>query len=400
TERKQYEATLEETNQQLRRATRLKDEFLANMSHELRTPLNAILGMAEVLQEQVFGPVTPKQRNCLATIERSGQHLLSLINDILDVAKIESGQVELDAAPIAIASLCTSSLTFIKQQAQKKSLRLVTELPAYPLKIDGDERRLRQVLINLLNNAVKFTPEGGTITLAVKDLTAAPSPTLQIAVQDTGIGISPEDQAKLFQPFIQVDSALNRKYEGTGLGLVLVKRIVELHGGHIDLTSTVGEGSCFTLTLPAHPVVISPVAAAAAASPTAATNAPMVDQPLILLTEDNLASVETTSAYLEAKGYRLQVAHNGQEALAAVDREIPDLILMDIQMPDMDGLTAIQHLRKKPGLATVPIIALTALAMADDRDRCLAAGANEYLSKPIRLKVLHDTMQTWLHATP
>jgi len=253
TERKQAEDKLQESNQILARATRLKDEFLANMSHELRTPLNAILGMTEALQEEVYGDINLKQRQCLETVEHSGQHLLSLINDILDLSKIEAGKIELTLVPVQIASLCSLSLTFVKQFAQQKNITLHCQLPPSLPLVEADERRIRQVLINLLNNAVKFTPEGGTVTLSATLETVADqsfADHLRIAVEDTGIGITPEDLDKLFQPFVQIDSALNRRYDGTGLGLALVKKIIELHEGTVGVISQENSGSCFFLTLP------------------------------------------------------------------------------------------------------------------------------------------------------
>lgn len=418
---KQAEQALQRTNQELARATRLKDEFLANMSHELRTPLNTILGMAEGLQEEVFGPITDGQRRSLTSIDRSGNHLLSLINDILDVAKIEADQFDLDFAPVSVNLLCESSLIFVKQQAQKKRLQIETRVPPRLPDLWGDERRLRQVLINLLTNAVKFTPAGGRITITAAyegaDLspqTVTPSHdsrhpqadsfpkvgTLSLAVTDTGIGIRPEEVKKLFQPFIQIDSALNRQYTGTGLGLALVKRLTEMHGGQVELTSQVGAGSCFTLQLPV-------LAVACPNSPAADLGEPVepVDSlepataPTILLAEDNEASINTTTAYLTAKGYSLILAKNGVEAVDLARTCPPDLILMDIQMPQLDGLGAIHQIRHIPELVHVPIVALTALAMPEDRDRCLAAGADEYVSKPIRLKQLSQLIQQLLAQT-
>ena len=254
-------ADLQQTNEELLRSTRLKDEFLANMSHELRTPLNAILGMTEGLQEQVYGNLNARQLQALKTVERSGSHLLELINDILDLAKIEAGQIELDCTHTSINLLCQSSMSFIKQQALQKGIQHNIQIPLNLPSLLVDERRMRQVLINLLNNAVKFTPKGGRVNLEVTQLPPElssdlatgdrpPQQYLRISVSDTGIGISPENIKKLFQPFIQIDSALNRQYEGTGLGLALVKRIVELHGGRVGLTSELGVGSCFTVDLP------------------------------------------------------------------------------------------------------------------------------------------------------
>ncbi|MDA0673411.1 MAG: PAS domain S-box protein, partial [Cyanobacteria bacterium] len=257
---KTAEAELRRTNAELERATRLKDEFLASMSHELRTPLNAILGMTESLQEEIFGVINPKQAKALHTVETSAFHLLALINDILDVAKIEAGQITLERNQVFVDQLCASSMAFIKQQALKKHIHLTTSLPPHLPSLFVDERRIRQALLNLLSNAVKFTPEGGNVTLSVSllclNLDPPGQPYLRLAVTDTGIGIAPEDTGKLFQPFVQIDSALNRKYTGTGLGLALVKQIVELHGGQVGLTSEVGVGSCFTLDLPCDPQTV------------------------------------------------------------------------------------------------------------------------------------------------
>jgi PAS domain S-box-containing protein len=407
TERQQTQQTLIERNQQLIRATRLKDEFLANMSHELRTPLNAILGMTEAMQEEIFGEITERQMKSLQTIERSGQHLLSLINDILDVAKIESGQLELQCQPTSVASLCTASLAFVQQQAFSKQIHLEIQLPQNLPDLLIDERRIRQVLINLLNNAVKFTPEGGRITLEVSEVTPPPknaadvSPPsyLQIAVMDTGIGIAPENIPKLFQPFVQIDSALNRKYEGTGLGLTLVKRLVELHGGQVTVSSEENVGSCFRIELPCAVSEFKTWPSTFRSESTIAFNLPkdnLDDSPLILLVEDNEANLITLSCYLEAKGYQLITATEGETAIALARSEQPDIMVIDIQMPGMDGLDVIQHIRLEPNLSSIPIIALTALARNEDRQKCLEAGANEYLSKPVRLKDLAQIIQELL----
>ena len=400
-DRQQAEAQLQRTNAELSRATRLKDEFLANMSHELRTPLNAILGLTEGLQEEIFGPLHDPQRLALSTIERSGSHLLALINDILDVAKIESGHLQLNLAPTAIAPLCQSSLAFVKQQAQKKQIQLTLEVPPDLPELLVDERRLRQVLINLLTNAVKFTPDHGQVTLSVSvattDTPRHNQPVVRFAVQDTGIGIPPAQIQNLFQPFVQIDSALNRQYQGTGLGLALVKQLTELHGGQVGFTSTVGVGSCFTVDLPYNPKPTAAPQPIHAGNP--ALLAPALARetaPLILLAEDHEANITTLTSYLTAKGFRVCLARDGKAAVAAAQDQRPDLILMDIQMPGMDGLEAIRQIRRTPAGAAVPILALTALAMGGDRDRCLAAGATDYLSKPVRLKHLVLTMQQLL----
>ncbi|MEH2205727.1 MAG: PAS domain S-box protein [Nostoc sp.] len=557
TERKQAEAQLRQTNEQLAnanmelaRATRLKDEFLANMSHELRTPLNAILGMSEGLQESVFGSINERQVKAIATIERSGRHLLELINDILDLSKIESGKLELQLSDVSVRSLCDTSLSFVKQMALKKNIRLSTHIYDNIGSIQVDDRRLRQVLINLLSNAVKFTPERGCVTLEVRleaaegqrsrgaggqesggageVNSASSSPNLCFHITDTGIGIAPEEIGKLFQPFIQLDSSLNRQYSGTGLGLALVQKIINLHGGTVLVSTEVGKGSCFTVripyrtsdnvlrtqvttSLPSYPllaenaqvlIIEDSVAAADQITryfremgmqpiiysqgegaveevlrvqpaliildlqlpnlsgwevlnqlktnpktkdiPTiiisvvdehskglaqgafeylvkpitraqlqvtieklqhpARSDSPslivlpevFLETPLILLAEDNQPNIDTMSAYLESRGYHLILANNGQQAIDLVRVQRPDLIVMDIQMPGMDGLEAIRRIRNEPQFVHIPIIALTALAMPGDRETCLAAGANEYLTKPVKLKQLVTTIQQLL----
>jgi signal transduction histidine kinase len=444
TEQKQFEQQLQElnqsleqkvqgrtvllqlTNEELLRATRHKDEFLANMSHELRTPLNAILGMTEGLQAQVYGNLNERQLKCLKTVERSGSHLLELINDILDLAKIESGQITLDYTPTSIDQLCQSSLSFVKQQALKKQIQLHVVIPPHLPRIQLDERRIRQVLINLLNNAVKFTPDGGHVYLEAMQLTQEPDKSqepdhkyLRITVTDTGIGIAPENIQKLFKPFIQIDSALNRKYEGTGLGLSLVKQIVELHGGRVGLTSELGVGSCFTVDFPINnPDIQNAVEEnlvrdlirdkyrlkqlPKANSRTNLSGDVLAGEPnrsrspLILLAEDNEANISSMYSYLEAKGYRIYVARDGLEAIVFTKEYQPDLILMDIQMPVMNGFDAIKQIRLEPNFGNTPIIALTALAMEGDRQKCLDSGANEYITKPVKLQALSKKIQTFL----
>ncbi|MBE9028832.1 PAS domain S-box protein [filamentous cyanobacterium LEGE 11480] len=411
-ERQQTQQQLTERNQQLAQsndelayATRLKSEFLATMSHELRTPLNAVLGLAEALQDQIFGELNPKQIKALTTIERSGVHLLSLINDILDVAKIEAGRVKLQRSMVTVESVCRSSLAFIRQQALRKEIRLGLKLPPESIVLNVDERRISQALINLLSNAVKFTPEQGAIALEVTlpevspDHNVANSKFVEIAVSDTGIGIAPEYMPQLFKPFVQIDSALNRKYEGTGLGLALVKQLVELHGGAVRVSSEMDVGSRFTIELPYSKIVPQPdIATSRVRSSVIEPPCSRITklQPRILLAEDNASNVSVIADYLSAAGCQLQIAHNGQIAIDLAQAETPDVILMDIQMPVVDGLEAMQKMRRDPNLVNVPIIALTALAMPGDRERCFMAGATDYLSKPVRLKQMVETIERYL----
>lgn len=387
------------TNAELQRATLLKDEFLANMSHELRTPLNVILGMVEGLQDDVFGVINQPQAKALSNVHISATYLLELINDILDLSKYEAGRLELSYAPTSIAQLCQSSLAFIRQQASEKGIQVSISMEEALPELMIDERRMRQVLINLLSNAVKFTHSGGTVSLEASLLRGAQRAsgrssldgTLRLSVVDTGIGIAPEDQPKLFQPFVQIDSAHNRQCVGTGLGLALVKRIVELHGGHVAMSSALGAGSTFDVELPL-PHLVTTSANGSIDTPESSEgdglSPPRGSAPLILLAEDNEANITTVSSYLVAKGYRVVIARNGVEAVDMATSAAPDMILMDIQMPVMDGLEAMRNIRATSILASLPIIALTALAMDDDCERCLEAGADRYVSKPVVLRKL------------
>lgn len=408
-DRKEYEVKLQQTNLELQRATRLKDEFLTTMSHELRTPLNAILGLSEALGDQLFGTMNEQQLKAIKTIIESGNHLLALINDILDLAKIEADKIKLNLAPTCINNLCQSSLKFIQQQALEKRITLNKEIPENLPDLLIDERRIRQVLINLLNNAVKFAPTGGKISLKVEfssgnndSLIVKNSKSkrqMSFTITDNGIGISEENIAKLFQPFMQIDSSLNRQYNGTGLGLALVKKLVELHDGQVKVESQIGEGSSFTFCLPCDQLYLEKTENLKQITLKKLENNPINYQinqnPLILLAEDNEANILTVSSYLKAKGYQMILAKNGQEALDLVNSQKPDLILMDISMPKVNGFTAIQTIRQNsnPDLANIPIIALTALAMPGDRQKCLEAGANDYLAKPIKLTQLFHIIQ-------
>ena len=394
-------------NTELAHAARLKDEFLANMSHELRTPLSAILGFSEILMEQTQGPLNPPQQKSLQTIAQSGRHLLSLINDILDVSKIEAGKIELEIDLVSIELVSQVSIQFVRQMAKQKNIQLFLKLAASLPTLWADERRVKQILVNLLTNAVKFTLPDGKVGLEVYGDTQRD--VIHFTVWDSGIGIAEEDMTRLFQPFVQADSSLARHHGGTGLGLVLVSRLTDMHGGGISVQSKKGEGSRFTITLPLSESLYvasssyknwqksnenadSSAQEVIADSP---SQPAAVNQPLILLAEDNQKNIELIISALVNQGYRIILAEDGLEAIERVQKEKPDLILMDIQMPGLDGLEAIRRLREDKTFNT-PIIALTALILGGDRERYLLAGANEYLSKPINLKKLSEMIKHFL----
>jgi PAS domain S-box-containing protein len=403
-EKRVAERTLElnRTNAELEHASRAKDEFLANMSHELRTPLNSILGLSESLLEQRRGTLNEHQQHSLRVIESSGVHLLDLINDILDLSKIEAGKFDFYPETILVWDLVQSCLAFVKSQALKKSIRLSYEADPNVTRLQADPRRLKQILVNLLINAVKFTPEGGQVILRV--CANGDRNLIQFSVIDTGIGIAAKDLARLFRPFEQVDSQLNRQYEGTGLGLALVQKLTDLHGGSVQVESEVGQGSCFTINLPWEKELppggkTDPKQGVPFQEPSWMPKK-NVEPITILLAEDHVTNILTIGEYLESHGYRVIVAHDGVEALEKAQEADPDLILMDIQMPVIDGLQATSRLRTQARFARTPIVALTALAMAGDRERCLLAGANEYLSKPVSLNNLLQTIQQLLQQFP
>ena len=394
----ELERRVAERTAAVERAGRAKDEFLAGMSHELRTPLNAVLGLSEALRDGVYGPLEDRQRRALDRIEDSGAHLLSLISDILDLSKIEAGGAALDLHEIGVDDVCRASIAMVQGLAHKKQQRVAVEIEDGFVTLRADERRLKQILVNLLSNAVKFTPERGSLGLRVT--LASDARTIVFTVWDTGIGIAEADQARLFQPFVQLDSSLSRQHAGTGLGLALVGRLVSLHGGEVTVDSAPDRGSRFTVVLPRGRITEGP---RRSLSPRRGTPAVRVTDPSALqprreedplgrlvLAEDDDTNVATLSEFLTSLGYEVHHARDGREAIARVNEVIPDLVLMDVQMPIVDGLAAMRAIRASttPRIREVPIIALTALAMPGDRERCLAAGADEYLTKPVGLKRL------------
>ncbi len=528
TERKKAQEALRQSRDQLsianaalEKASRLKDEFLASMSHELRTPLTGILGMTEVMQMQIAGPLNEKQMKSLKNIASSGRHLLDLINDILDLSKIEAGKLEMQFEMCAAADICQASLQLVKGMAGQKRQNIAFSITPAGFSVRADSRRLKQMLVNLLSNAVKFTPVGGSLGLEVK--VCEDEQTVHFTVWDKGIGIKPEDLGKLFKPFSQLDNRLARQYAGTGLGLSLVHRMAEMHGGSVKVESVLGEGSRFSIVLPWTPDVPEPeaeptpagadgfksalviedndlhaeqaavylremgirtvvhptahgalekaahlrpsailldlnlpdgsgmdllallkadertreipviivsveerrteamklgvagymvkpyskqelhaalfsVAASGQLAPAVMVIGAWADAPLILLADDNEVILETISDFLKAKGFRVIATRSGLELLERASELHPDLILMDIQMPGMDGMETMHRVRAFADrqLAETPIIAVTALAMTGDRERCMQAGANDYLSKPIGLAQLLERIRLLL----
>jgi signal transduction histidine kinase/ActR/RegA family two-component response regulator len=371
-------------------AARSKDEFLASMSHELRTPLNAVLGLSELLQEEVYGALNDKQNEALRTIETSGRHLLSLINDILEIARMGSGEVQLRLSKVKVAEMCEDCVDLVRAQARKKEISVACEIAPDVGELKTDARRFKQILVNLLGNAVKFTDRGGSIGLAAR----LEGQSLCIDVWDSGIGIKPEDCERIFLPFVQVDSGLARKYEGTGLGLALVRQLTQLLGGEVNVESTVGVGSRFRVRFALR--VGDSLGVRELVPGNVGQLEPSGAGQLILLAEDNEANIATIGGYLRHKGYQVEVAQNGKIALEKVRELRPALVLMDVQMPEMDGLEATRRIRQDLGLSQLPVIALTALAMAGDRERGIIAGVNEYVTKPVSLRELMGVIEAHL----
>lgn len=391
----ELEQRVKERTTELERALRAKDEFLANMSHELRTPLNAILGLSESLAEQTAGSLNEKQQRYVTTISESGQHLLSLINDILDLAKIESGQIVLNINEVDLKKLCQSSLRMINELAHKKNQHVSLDLDENLGPIWVDERRLKQILVNLLSNAVKFTPENGGLGLEVRGDWQEKK--VMFTIWDNGIGISENDMKRLFRPFVQLDTGLSREVTGTGLGLALVAQMTRLHGGSVNVQSEPGMGSRFTVTLPWEPALATDAELRLRSTGKFRAIRPDVkDRPIILLVEDTREATLMITDFLEQAGYQILTARDGSSGIDQARKAHPALIMMDIQLPGMDGLDVIRRLRADADLRSVPILALTALAMPGDQERCLAAGATDYLAKPVNLKKLAAMIEGYL----
>jgi len=381
--KKALEDKLSEALEEARAAARVKSEFLAMMSHELRTPLHGVLGFADVLATT---SLSPEQEEYLHHIATSGRHLLAIVNDILDFSSLEKGRIALDNSLVDVAELLDTSCRACRKEAEDKGIALSHHIdPGVPAQIFGDSRRLRQVLLNLIGNAVKFTRQG-TVTVSVRRAAEVGRDFLDFAVRDTGPGIAADLLAQLFKPFIQADSTLHRPFEGTGLGLAISKQLSEAMGGSIEVDSIVGEGSTFTLRLP---LERSPAASRDTSLPSDRELARPVaaNSPHILIVEDDKISSRLMLKILNDLGYRADLASDGAKALEAFAPGKYALILMDMQMPVMDGIAVTEKIREieaDSGVGRVPILALTANVMPGDRERCMAAGMDGYLSKPIQ----------------
>jgi len=403
TELKRFERTLQQKNVELEDANRMKSEFLANMSHELRTPLNAIIGFSEVLKDGLLGDLTDQQRGFIGDIFNSGKHLLLLINDILDLSKVEAGKMLLDLELIPVQVLLQNSLSIVRERAAARQVRLSMQAGELG-SMNADGRKLKQIAYNLLSNAVKFSGEGGEVVLRANVVPRArvgilsgpwvgrsfpladgdALEFLELSVSDTGIGISPEGLAKLFQPFSQIDSGLARKFEGTGLGLAMVKLLAELHGGSVAAESAVGEGSRFTVWIP-----LRRGAEVLEEDSLSRRSIPPLGVPVALIVEHDFKSAELIRLQLEADGFAVLHASTAEAALALAREHSLSLITLEIMLPDMDGWALLTRFKKIPTLAGVPVVIISIVA---DRNKGFALGAAAVLEKPITRQELIEAL--------
>lgn len=359
---------LELQSAELAEASQHKSEFLASMSHELRTPLNAIIGFSEVLLERMFGELNERQEDYLRDILSSGRHLLALLNDVLDLSKVEAGHMELDPSEFSVAETVDYALSMVRERASAHSITLSRELgPGVDL-VRADELRFKQVLLNLLSNAVKFTPDGGRVEVRAR----ATDADLEVTVSDTGLGIDPADQQRIFESFQQGGRAA-RQVEGTGLGLTLTKRIVELHGGRLWLASEVGHGSTFGFTIPLGRT-------ADTSGLPDRTGSADDDRPVVVVVEDDHSSAELMSLHLEAAGLHPVTVPNGTDGLAAVRALSPAAVILDIRLPGMDGWDVLGAIKGDPHTASTPVVVVSVI---HERGRGFALGASDYLVKPV-----------------
>ncbi len=397
TDQKRVEDELRRTQDVAVRASTVKSEFLANMSHEIRTPLNAIIGMSTIGLDSS----AEEQKECLATIKTAGDSLLALISEILDFSKMEAGKVELEVSDFELVSVPKNALEVISPLAKSKEIEVCFQAdPTLPVWVTGDSGRILQILLNLMGNAVKFTPNGGKVALGVKRVayrSEASSCWVRFEVADTGQGIAEEAKTRLFQPFVQADNSTARKHGGTGLGLSICKRLVEFMQGRIGMDSELGKGSTFWFEIPMSSASSREMAVdAPAVAPAASRKARSAR---ILIAEDNPANQKVIHRFLEKLGHRAEIVADGREALSAFEAGGFDLVFMDCQMPEMDGYEATRRIRElehKLKKTTTPIIALTAHAMSGDESKCREAGMNDYLCKPVSPKKLEETINAWI----
>jgi PAS domain S-box-containing protein len=375
------------------RLAQARTEFLANMSHEIRTPMNGVLGMLNLLKDT---PLTDEQRDLLQTAETSAQHLLEILNDILNLAKIEAGQMKLERTPTDLKRLVRETCEMVRPQARLKGILLREELPDGELYALADPTRLRQILLNLLSNAIKFTERGEVVARLIRrEASAENEHALRFEVQDTGIGIPPDKQQQIFEPFRQADGSTTRKYGGTGLGLAISKKLVELMGGRMGVVSQVGEGSTFWFEV-SLPACDAPAHVRLEQQLRAAEQTPLTGL-RVLVAEDNFVNQKVIRRTLEKWGVEVQIANNGREVLEWLSREPFHLVLMDCQMPEMDGYEATRRIRayEQPRGLHMPIIALTANALEGDREKCLECGMDDYLTKPVNPDLLWEKLVQW-----
>jgi signal transduction histidine kinase len=393
TRRRQVEAELRAAKERAEAASRTKSDFLATMSHEIRTPMNGVLGMLDLLKTT---PINAAQREQVETAANSADALLRLLNDILDFSKIETGRLEFESIPFRPAALAEEVVSLLQPRAAAKSLKLTcTANPAAGTSVLGDPTRFRQVLINLVGNAVKFSDRGEVALRLTGVPGVGPGLQLAVAVSDTGIGMGEETRANLFQPFMQADSSMSRRFGGSGLGLAISQKLVERMGGSITVQSDLGRGSVFQFSVPFLPAPGQSPAAERLAS----AIAPQSFHGRILVVEDDKVNQRVITLMLERLGLECLVAGDGLTALTVLAQGPWDLVFMDCQLPDIDGFETTRRARAHLAGRPLPIIALTANVRAEDRAACLAAGMDDFVPKPIRSDALRGVLAKWLHPT-